>query len=42
MTTIRDDCCFGLYAASELFPDSDGLAQAIDAEIDQLLEQATY
>ena len=26
MTTIRDDCCFGLYAASEILPDSDELA----------------
>jgi diacylglycerol O-acyltransferase / wax synthase len=42
MTTIRDDCCFGLYAASEILPDSDQLAEAIEAEIDQLLEIATY
>jgi diacylglycerol O-acyltransferase / wax synthase len=38
MTTIRDHCCFGLYAASEILPDSDRLAEAIDASIDELLE----
>jgi diacylglycerol O-acyltransferase len=42
MTTIRDDCCFGLYAASEILPDSDELAEAVNAEIDELLEQVTY
>jgi diacylglycerol O-acyltransferase len=38
MTTIRDDACFGLYAASEPLPDSDRLAQAVDASIDELIE----
>jgi diacylglycerol O-acyltransferase len=41
MTTIRDQCCFGLYAASEILPDSDSLAQAMDASIDELLEHVT-
>jgi diacylglycerol O-acyltransferase len=41
MTTIRDDCCFGLYAASEILPDSDELAGAMDASVDELLEQVT-
>ena len=38
MTTIRDDCCFGLYAASEMLPDSDRLAEAVDDSIDELLD----
>ena len=42
MTTIRDDCCFGLYAASEMLPDSDELADSVNAEIDELLEQASF
>jgi len=42
MTTIRDHVCFGLYAASESLPDSDRLAEAIDASIDELLHIATY
>jgi diacylglycerol O-acyltransferase / wax synthase len=41
MTTIRDDCCFGLYAASEILPDSDELAADVNASIDELLEQVT-
>jgi hypothetical protein len=41
MTTIRDQACFGLYAASEMLPDSDSLAQAMDASIDELLEHVT-
>jgi diacylglycerol O-acyltransferase / wax synthase len=41
MTTIRDQACFGLYAASEMLPDSDSLAEAMDASIDELLEQVT-
>jgi diacylglycerol O-acyltransferase / wax synthase len=41
MTTIRDRACFGLYAASEMFPDSDELASAMDASLDELLEQVT-
>jgi diacylglycerol O-acyltransferase / wax synthase len=41
MTTIRDQACFGLYAASEMLPDSDSLAGAMDASIDELLEQVT-
>jgi diacylglycerol O-acyltransferase len=41
MTTIRDQACFGLYAASEPLPDSDRLADAVDASIDELLEHAT-
>jgi diacylglycerol O-acyltransferase / wax synthase len=40
MTTIRDQACFGLYAASESLPDSDRLAEAVDASIDELLEHA--
>lgn len=42
MTTIRDDACFGLYAASEALPDSDRLAEAIEESIDELFAQATY
>lgn len=39
MTTIGDLACFGLYAASEMLPDSDELAAAMNASIDELLEQ---
>jgi diacylglycerol O-acyltransferase / wax synthase len=38
MTTIGDQACFGLYAASEMLPDSDQLAAAMNASIDELLE----
>ena len=41
MTTVRDQACFGLYAASEPLPDSDALAEAVDASIDELLAHAT-
>jgi diacylglycerol O-acyltransferase / wax synthase len=41
MTTIRDQACFGLYAASEPLPDSDDLAGAVDVSIDELLEHVT-
>src|SRR5262245_4777771 len=41
MTTICDRACFGLYTASEMFPDSDGLAAAMDASVEELLEQVT-
>src|SRR5262245_6712862 len=41
MTTIRDECCFGLYTASEVMPDSDDLAGAVNDSIDELLEQVT-
>jgi WS/DGAT/MGAT family acyltransferase len=41
MTTIGDLACFGLYAASEMLPDSDELAAAMDASIDELLDQVT-
>jgi diacylglycerol O-acyltransferase / wax synthase len=41
MTTIRDEACFGLYAASEMLPDSDELAAAMDASIDELLDHVT-
>jgi WS/DGAT/MGAT family acyltransferase len=41
MTTIRDRVCFGLYAASEPLPDSDDLARAVEASIDELLEHVT-
>lgn len=41
MTTVRDDACFGLYAASEAIPDSDRLAEAVNGSIDELLEIAT-
>jgi diacylglycerol O-acyltransferase / wax synthase len=41
MTTVRDDCCFGLYAASEPLPDSDELAEAVEGSIDELLAHAT-
>jgi diacylglycerol O-acyltransferase / wax synthase len=41
MTTIQDLCCFGLYAASDMLPDSDQLAEAMDGSIDELLEQVT-
>jgi WS/DGAT/MGAT family acyltransferase len=41
MTTIRDQACFGLYAASEMLPDSDQLAGAMSASLDELYEQVT-
>jgi diacylglycerol O-acyltransferase len=41
MTTIRDQACFGIYAASEMLPDSDRLAEAMDDSIDELLGQVT-
>jgi hypothetical protein len=41
MTTIRDQACFGLYAASEMLPDSDELAAAMDASIEELLGHVT-
>jgi hypothetical protein len=41
MTTIRDQACFGLYAASEMLPDSDELAGAMSASLDELYEQVT-
>jgi diacylglycerol O-acyltransferase / wax synthase len=40
MTTIHDQACFGLYAASEALPDSDRLAESVDASIDELLSRA--
>jgi diacylglycerol O-acyltransferase / wax synthase len=42
MTTVRDVACFGLYAASEMLPDSDGLAEEMDASIEELLEQVSW
>ena len=42
MTTIRDQACFGLYAASEMLPDSDELAAEMDASIEELLQQVSY
>ena len=42
MTTIRDRACFGLYSASEMLPDSDGLAEAMSASLDELREQVTF
>jgi diacylglycerol O-acyltransferase / wax synthase len=41
MTTVGDQACFGLYAAREPLPDSDELAEAVDASIDELLDRAT-
>jgi diacylglycerol O-acyltransferase len=41
MTTIGERACFGLYAASEMIRDSDELAVAMDASIEELLEQVT-
>jgi diacylglycerol O-acyltransferase / wax synthase len=41
MTTIGDLACFGLYAASEMLPDSDELAVAMDASIGELLAHVT-
>jgi diacylglycerol O-acyltransferase / wax synthase len=40
MTTIRDQACFGLYAASEALPDADRLATELDASITELRERA--
>jgi hypothetical protein len=37
MTTIGDQACFGLYAASEMPPDSDRLAAAIETSLDELI-----
>jgi diacylglycerol O-acyltransferase len=42
MTSVRDRACFGVYVAKECLPDADRLAAAIDASIDELLEQAEY
>jgi WS/DGAT/MGAT family acyltransferase len=42
MTTVRDNACFGLYAASESLPDSDRLAEAVEESIDELLEQVVF
>jgi WS/DGAT/MGAT family acyltransferase len=42
MTTIKDRACFGLYAASEMLPDSDQLAEAMNASLDELLEQVSW
>jgi WS/DGAT/MGAT family acyltransferase len=42
MTTIRDQACFGLYAASEMLPDSDELAEAMSASLDELIEQVSW
>jgi diacylglycerol O-acyltransferase / wax synthase len=39
-TTVRDRACFGLYADRESLPNSDGLADEIDKELDLLLELA--
>jgi WS/DGAT/MGAT family acyltransferase len=41
MTTIRDRACFGLYAASEMLPDSDELANAMSASLDELFDHVT-
>jgi diacylglycerol O-acyltransferase / wax synthase len=41
MTTVHDLACFGFYAASEMFPDSDELAAAVNTSIDELVEQVT-
>jgi diacylglycerol O-acyltransferase len=40
MTTIKDRACFGLYVAQESMPDSDRLAEDVNASIDELLEHA--
>jgi len=36
MTTIGDHACFGLYADAETLPDSDALAEDLDAALDEL------
>jgi diacylglycerol O-acyltransferase len=41
MTTVRDKACFGLYAAQDSLPDADGLAEAMEGSIDELLDRAT-
>jgi diacylglycerol O-acyltransferase len=41
MTTVRDLACFGFYAASETLPNSDRLAESVEASIDELLEHVT-
>jgi len=38
MTTVRDDVCFGIYAARDALPDSDHLAETVNGSIDELLE----
>jgi diacylglycerol O-acyltransferase / wax synthase len=40
MTTIRDQACFGLYAASEALPDADRLVAELDASITELRERS--
>ena len=42
MTSVGDRACFGVYTAKECLPDADRLGAAIDASIDELLEQAEY
>jgi diacylglycerol O-acyltransferase len=39
-TSVADRGCFGLYADRDSLPDVDGLADCIDAAIDELLEPA--
>ena len=41
MTTVRDRACFGVYADREALPDTDNLAQNIDAAITELLASAS-
>jgi diacylglycerol O-acyltransferase / wax synthase len=41
MTTVRDQACFGVYAASDVLPESDRLAEAVDGSIDELQELVT-
>jgi hypothetical protein len=36
MTTIGEHACFGLYADPETLPDSDALADDLDAALDEL------
>jgi WS/DGAT C-terminal domain len=41
MTSVKDQACFGVYAASEPLPDSDRLAEAVESSVDELLEHVT-
>jgi diacylglycerol O-acyltransferase / wax synthase len=38
VTTIQDQACFGVYADRTVLPDSDLIADAIDASVDELLK----
>ena len=42
MTSVGERACFGVYAARDCLPDADRLADAIEASIDELHDEAEY